>query len=84
MFNNNSFSNKSNKKTCRNCGRYLARSNQGDLCPECSDEEIYAEVKEYILHNNVTELQVAEKFNIPLKQVKSWVKDGRIDYRKHH
>ena len=55
----------------------------GESREQKGDEELYAEVKEYILHNNVTEMEVAETFGIPLKQVRAWIKDGRIDYRNN-
>ncbi len=70
-------------KVCSSCGRPMSRSVKGDICQACSDEELYAEVKDYILHNNVTEMEVAETFGIPLKQVRAWIKDGRIDYRNN-
>ena len=45
-------------KVCSSCGRPMSRSVKGDICQACSDEELYAEVKDFILHNNVTEMEV--------------------------
>ena len=66
---------------CSNCGRPMPRSVTGDLCSSCKDAMLYREVKEYLLHHEVTELELAEHFNIPLQQVRSWISDGRIDYK---
>ena len=40
------------------------------------------EVKEFIRTHDVNEYEVAEHFKIPLRQVKSWIKDGRIEYKQ--
>ena len=68
-------------RICSRCQKPMAMSTQGDLCPACQNEALYKEIKEYIQNNDVTELEVAEKFNLPLSQVKSWVKDGRLVYK---
>ena len=68
-------------RTCAKCHRPIAASTQGDLCPTCLNDEFYREIKEYIQENDVTELEVAEKFNLPLSQIKEWIKDGRLVYK---
>lgn len=72
------------KKICSCCKKAMPRSQQGDLCPECEDRRLYSQVKEFILHNNVTEMEVAEHFNLPLQKVKRWIRDGYIEYRRGH
>lgn len=53
----------------------------GDMCPRCEESELFAEVKEYIRKNDVTEWDVAEKFHIPRRKVRSWISQGRIEYK---
>lgn len=69
-------------RICEACRRKLPRSWKSTLCPKCTDDQMYRQVKEYILTHNVTETEVAEHFHIPLHQVREWIRDGRIDYRK--
>ena len=70
-----------NLKQCKNCQRPLPLDYKEDLCPHCIESQLFYSVKEYIRENNVNEYQVAEHFGIPLKQVKSWIREGRIEYR---
>lgn len=66
---------------CKSCGKRLPMSYKDDYCPACLDMMLLQEVKEYIRKNDVNEYQVAEHFGIPLRQVKEWIRDGRIEYR---
>ena len=68
-------------KQCEFCGRPLPKNYEGDLCPRCKDNQLFSEVKHFIRSNNVNEYEVAAHFDIPLKQVKEWIRDGRIEYR---
>ncbi|MCD7709478.1 MAG: hypothetical protein LUI02_06360 [Clostridiales bacterium] len=68
-------------KQCEFCHRALPAKYEGTLCPNCMDRQLFHEVREYIRANVVNEYQVAEHFNIPLKQVKDWIHEGRIEYR---
>ena len=69
------------RNLCSNCGKPMARSHKGTLCPACQDDILYPQVKDYILHNSVTEMEVAEHFDIPLQKVRRWISDGRIEYK---
>ena len=42
----------------------------------------FREVKMYIRENDVTEHDVAEHFDLPLRRVKQWIRDGRIEYKQ--
>ena len=53
-----------------------------DLCPECKDLNLFAEVKDYIRENDVKEIDVAEHFGIPVSKVRRWIKEGRIQYKE--
>lgn len=68
-------------KQCTYCKCPLPSNYDGELCPRCADAQLFRDVKEYIRANDVNEYQVAEHFQIPLKQVKNWIREGRIEYR---
>ena len=70
-----------NYKKCEFCGRPLPVHFESNLCPKCQDTQLFRQVKEFIRSNDVNEYEVAEHFHIPLKQVKEWIRDGRIEYR---
>ena len=46
------------------------------MCPDAESE-----VKEYIRNNEVNEQDVASHFEIPIAKVRSWIKEGRIQYK---
>ena len=69
-------------KCCAVRHRTLPDRYNGELCPNCKENELFSEVKEYIRSKDVTEFQVAEHFNIPRLQVKKWIAEGRIEYKE--
>lgn len=71
----------SNYKYCEYCGNPLSLDYQGVVCPSCSEQQLFREVKDYIRDNDVTEYDVAKHFNIPLHRVKQWIREGRIEYK---
>lgn len=66
---------------CEFCNRPLPAHYEQKLCPKCLDTKLFRDVKEFIRSNNVNEYEVAEHFSIPLKQVKGWIREGRIEYQ---
>lgn len=70
-----------NVKTCERCNRPLPSKYADIVCPACKEHQLFWEVKEFIRANIVNEHDVAEHFNIPLKKVKGWIREGRIEYR---
>ena len=68
------------RRVCKKCGRPLPSSWLDPLCESCADNELYQEVKEYILKNDVTEFEVASHFDISLEKVRKWIKEGYIEY----
>ena len=80
MENSQSFFN-NNVKVCESCKRPLPFDYKETLCPRCLDMALFREVKEFIRTHDVNEYEVAEHFKIPLRQVKAWIKDGRIEYK---
>ena len=67
-------------KQCKLCNRYLPKDYEEEICPICKEIELFAKVRDFIRANTVNEYQVAEEFQIPLKTVKRWIKEGRIEY----
>lgn len=67
-------------KQCPRCHRVLAKGFSGEVCPLCQEDELFGRVKDYIRSNVVNEYMVAEYFQIPLRKVRGWIKEGRIEY----
>ena len=68
-------------KRCKQCGHALSESYTQEICPRCQEINLFAEVKDYIRENDVREMDVAEHFDIPIGQVRKWIREGRIQYR---
>lgn len=68
-------------KYCEFCGRTLPKHYEGTLCPACQEAQLFRNVRDYIRANTVNEYEVAEHFHIPLRQVKEWIREGRIEYQ---
>ena len=62
-------------KYCKKCGRVLAPSYQEDLCPSCTESELFDKVRDFVRENDVNEYDVATHFSIPVRQVKGWIKE---------
>ena len=69
-----------NHKYCEHCGQAIPRSAEFACCANCQETILFHEVKDYIRENNVNEFQVAEHFGIPLRLVKHWMHERRIEY----
>ncbi len=69
------------RKNCARCGKILPESYEKDFCRKCEEEELFIQVREYIRDNDVTEMEVAEYFNIPKQKIKEWIREGRIQHR---
>lgn len=66
---------------CEICRRPLPQSFEGTVCPLCKEHALFMQVKDFIRENDVTEYEVAEKFNLPLSRIKQWIREGRIEYK---
>lgn len=80
--NNNNQQNNINYKYCVYCGAPIPRSMDTSCCDRCYERVLFQEVKDYIRANDVNEFQVAAHFNIPLRMVKGWIQEGRIEYKE--
>ncbi len=67
---------------CHWCNRPLAEDSESDLCPACEESAQFREVREYVRKHTVNEFQLAEAFGIPLRKVKQWIREGRLEYRE--
>lgn len=65
---------------CVGCGRLLPNKYEQDKCDVCQEQELFEKVRDYIRNNVVNEYDVTMHFNIPLRKVKKWIKEGRIEY----
>ena len=72
----------SNYKECCVCHKPLPRAYDADMCPACEEQTLFARVRDYIRSNNVNEYQVADHFGIPVRHVKEWIREGRIEYKE--
>ena len=70
-----------NYRYCNDCKRMLPEDYNYELCPACLEQRLFREVRDYIRTNDVTEYDVAEKFDLPVRRVRAWIKEGRIEYR---
>ena len=71
-----------NVNQCKSCKRPLPKDYAQDLCTRCQEIQLFHDVKDYIRSNDVNEYEVADHFNIPLRQVKEWIREGRIEYKE--
>lgn len=69
-------------KVCQFCNAPLPKDEKDGLCINCRDRSLFMDVRDYIRENDVNEFQVAEHFEIPLRVVKNWIKEGRIEYKE--
>lgn len=67
---------------CKGCGRGLSPKYTGEFCPLCIEAQLFDAVREFIRANDVNEYDVAARFGIPIRQVKQWIKEGRIEYKE--
>lgn len=72
----------SNYKLCKSCGAPMSINNDSPYCDRCREYVLFQEVREYIRSNDVNEFQVAAHFDIPLRVVKNWIHEGRIEYKE--
>ncbi|MBQ1870665.1 MAG: hypothetical protein II147_00585 [Lachnospiraceae bacterium] len=70
-----------NYKYCEGCHQLLESNYEFDMCPSCIEQEVFKQVRDYIRNNEVTEYEVAERFQLPIERVKAWIREGRIQYQ---
>lgn len=69
-------------KYCKWCHQPIKLDSESDLCPRCEESRQFSEVRAYVREHDVNEFQLAEAFGIPLRQVKQWIREGRLEYKE--
>ena len=69
-------------KFCAWCHCPIPEDSEDDLCKNCQASREFKEIREYVREHNVNEFQLAEAFEIPLRKVKQWIREGRLEYRE--
>ena len=71
-------------RNCKKCGK-LFNFNGDALCPMCQKEmeDKFFEVRDYIYANPTANMSmVAEENDIPIQQIKKWVRQERLTFSK--
>lgn len=71
-------------RNCKKCGR-LFNFDGEPLCPTCIKEmeDKFFEVRDYIYNNPSASMSVvAEEMDIPIQQIKKWVRQERLSFTK--
>lgn len=69
-------------KFCSWCHCPLPSDAESDYCQACEKSAEFRKVREYVRENIVNEFELANAFGIPLRQVKKWIREGRLEYRE--
>jgi len=67
---------------CARCGRLYEYNGISDYCPICMqyDEANFQRIKEYLNeHPKATVMQVATGLDIPVKMIKKYLREGRLE-----
>lgn len=67
---------------CASCSRLLPKDYEFEKCPLCIENDLFRQVRDYIRANDVTEYDVAAEFDLPISRVKTWIRQGRIQYKE--
>ncbi len=71
-------------RNCKRCGNLFDYTGNS-LCPACEKEmeEKFLEVRKYIYENPGAGMpEVAEENDIPMQQIKKWVREERLSFTK--
>ena len=71
-------------RNCKKCGKLFQYSGEA-ICPACAKEmeQKFMSVKSYIYDNPTASVkQVAEENDVPIQQIKKWVRQERLSFSK--
>ena len=71
-------------RNCKNCGKLFQYVGK-PLCPACNKklEDKFFEVRDYIYENPTANMsQVSEEMEVPIQQIKKWVREERLAFSK--
>ena len=69
-------------KYCESCKRVLPPKYKEALCPTCAEYAVFQKAKDFIRSGDYNEYDVAQFLQIPLQQVRKWIREGRIQYKE--
>lgn len=69
-------------KFCTWCHCPIPEDSETDLCKNCQASMEFREIRDYVREHDVNEFQLSEIFEIPLRQVKQWIREGRLEYKE--
>ena len=69
-------------KFCSWCHCPIPEDSENDLCKNGQASMEFREIRDYVREHDVNEFQLAEIFEIPLRQVKQWIREGRLEYKE--
>ena len=72
----------SKTKHCEICNKVLPPQFGDSICSACKDYAIFQTAKDFIRSGDYNEYDVAQFLNIPLQQVRRWIREGRIQYKE--
>lgn len=68
-------------KFCAWCHCPIPIDSETEFCENCAESMTFREIREYVREHDVNEFQLAEAFGIPLRRVKQWIREGRLEYK---
>lgn len=71
-------------RNCKSCGKLFQYVGK-PICPECAKklEDKFFEVRNYIYENPTANMgTVAEEMDVPIQQIKKWVREERLAFSK--
>lgn len=68
-------------KFCSWCHCPIPTDSESEYCDSCQESMQFREIREYVREHDVNEFQLAEAFELPLRQVKQWIREGRLEYK---
>lgn len=71
--------------TCSRCNRLFEALSNTTVCPNCyqAHEEEFKVIRKYIReHPNANIVEVSGACNIPIPQIRRWIKEERISYKE--
>lgn len=71
-------------RNCKNCGKLFQYAGM-PICPACNKklEDKFFEVRDYIYDNpSVNMTKVSEEMDVPVQQIKKWVREERLSFAK--
>ncbi len=69
-------------KFCLWCHCPIPMSSESEYCENCQESIRFREIRDYVREHDVNEFQLAEEFGLPLRKVKQWIREGRLEYKE--